>query len=329
MRQTATTPNPYEGDRKFAAECLRHAAAVSSSGVVSGTMAKKAQAEFLRWFGPLLDALRDLGDSGRPREVSARIARNLNLSDEILDETLKSGGSKFHNQVAWARQYLVWEGLLDSARHGTWTLTETGRAANLDDDDAREIFLKWVAIHAANRKQKQEDSLEDEASVNTPAQPENQEEEALDLLSTLRTLSPSGFEKVCRELLRESGFENVEVTGGSADGGIDGYGTLEINPFVSFRVLFQCKRYAKGNLVSRAQVGDFRNTMIGRAEKGIIITTSGFSNAAIQEANREGAPQVELVDGDKLVDMFYRVELGVTKRTVYDVEPAYFEKFMD
>jgi restriction system protein len=292
-------------------------------------MAKKAQAEFLRWFGPLLDALRDLGDSGRPREVSSRIARNLNLSDEVLDETLKSGGSKFHNQVAWARQYLVWEGLLDSSRHGTWTLTEKGRTAHLDDKNAREIFLKWVAIHAANRKQKQDDSPEEEAPVATPVQPDNQEEGTLDLLSTLRILSPRGFEKVCRELLRESGFENVEVTGGSADGGIDGYGTLEINPFVSFRVLFQCKRYAKGNLISRAQVGDFRNTMIGRAEKGIIITTSGFSNAAIQEANREGAPQVELVDGDKLVDMFYRVELGVSKRTVYDVDPVYFEKFMD
>jgi len=292
-------------------------------------MGKKAQAEFLRWFGPLLDALRDLGDSGRPREVSSRIARNLNLSDEVLDETLKSGGSKFHNQVAWARQYLVWEGLLDSSRHGTWTLTEKGRAAHLDDKHAREIFLKWVAIHAANRKQKQDDSPEEDALVATSVQPDNQEEGTLDLLSILRTLSPRGFEKVCRELLRESGFENVEVTGGSADGGIDGYGTLEINPFVSFRVLFQCKRYAKGNLVSRAQVGDFRNTMIGRAEKGIIITTSGFSNAAIQEANREGAPQVELVDGDKLVDMFYRVELGVSKRTVYDVDPSYFEKFMD
>jgi len=292
-------------------------------------MAKKAHAEFLRWFGPLLDALRDLGDSGRPREVSARIARNLNLSDQVLDETLKSGGSKFHNQVAWARQYLVWEGLLDSSRHGTWTLTEKGRAAHLDEKNAREIFLKWVAIHAANRKQKQDDSPEDEATVTSVVQPEDQEEAAFDLLSTLRAVSPRGFEKVCRELLRESGFENVEVTGGSVDGGIDGYGTLEINPFVSFRVLFQCKRYAKGNLVSRAQVGDFRNTMIGRAEKGIILTTSGFSNAAIQEASREGAPQVELVDGDKLVDMFQRVELGVTKRTVYDVDPAYFERFMD
>ena len=147
------------------------------------------------------------------------------------------------------------------------------------------------------------------------------------LLDVLRSLSPEGFEKVCRELLRESGFENVEITGGSADGGIDGYGTLEINPFVSFKVLFQCKRYKEGNTVSRAQVGDFRNAMIGRAEKGIIITTSTFSNAAIQEAHRDGAPKVELVDGTMLVKMFEKVELGVVKRQVYDVDMAYFEKY--
>ena len=293
-------------------------------------MAKKAQAEFIRWFGPLLDALRDLGDSGRPREVSARISKNLNLPDELLDQTLKSGGSKFHNQVAWARQYLAWEGMLDSSMHGTWTLTEKGRNAHLSDKESREIFLKWVSIHADNRKQKLE-AQEPEEELLPLGEPADEPDkgEKIDLLSTLRSISPTGFEKVCRELLRESGFENVEVTGGSADGGIDGYGTLEINPFVSFRVLFQCKRYAKGNLVSRAQVGDFRNTMLGRAEKGIIITTSGFSNAAIQEASREGAPQVELVDGDKLVDMFQRVELGVFKRTVYDVDPTYFEKFKD
>lgn len=291
---------------------------------------KKAQAEFIRWFGPLLDALRDLGDSGRPREVSARISMNLSLPDELLDQTLKSGGSKFHNQVAWARQYLVWEGMLDSSKHGTWTLTEKGRNAHLGDKESREIFLKWVSIHADNRKLKREaqEPEEDLLPLGEPAD-EPDDGEKIDLLSTLRSISPTGFEKVCRELLRESGFENVEVTGGSADGGIDGYGTLEINPFVSFRVLFQCKRYAKGNLVSRAQVGDFRNTMLGRAEKGIIITTSGFSNAAIQEASREGAPQVELVDGDKLVDMFQKVELGVFKRTVYDVDPTYFEKFKE
>ena len=291
-------------------------------------MARKSKAEFVKWFGPLLDALRDLGDSGRPREASDRIAKNLNLPDEVLDETLKSGGSKFHNQVAWARQYLVWEGMLDSSKYGTWTLTEKGRNAHITEAEAGEIFKKWVAIHAENRKQKaagEGDVLEEE----TPAPDTPSADEKLSLISVLRSLSPVGFEKVSRELLRESGFENVEITGGSADGGIDGFGTLEINPFVSFKVLFQCKRYAEGNLVGRSQVGDFRNAMIGRAEKGIIITTSSFTNAAILEANREGAPKIELVDGIKLVEMFQRVELGVKKRTAYDVDPAYFERFKD
>lgn len=289
-------------------------------------MANKQKAEFVKWFGPLLDALRDLGDSGRPREVSDRIAKRLNLSDQVLDETLKSGGSKFHNQVAWARQYLVWEGLLDSSKHGTWTLTEKGRDTHISEAEARDLFKKWVAIHAENRKQKvveEAGPLDEEA----PAPDTPSADEKLSLINVLRSLSPLGFEKLCRELLRESGFENVEITGGSADGGIDGFGTLEINPFVSFKVLFQCKRYAEGNLVGRAQVGDFRNAMIGRAEKGIIITTSSFTNAAVLEANREGAPQVELVDGIKLVEMFQRVELGVKKRAVYDVDPSYFEKF--
>lgn len=289
-------------------------------------MTRKSQAEFVKWFGPLLDALRDLGDSGRPREVSSRIAANLNLPDQVLDETLKSGGSRFHNQVAWARQYLVWEGFLESSKHGTWTLTEKGRTAHVSEIQASEIFKKWVAIHAEIRKQKQ--AKEPDHAEKEEAFPEELvPDEKLSLIRMLRSLSPVGFEKVSRELLRESGFENVEITGGSADGGIDGYGTLEINPFVSFKVLFQCKRYAENNLVSRAQVGDFRNAMIGRAEKGIIITTSSFSNAAVQEANREGAPQIELVDGTKLVEMFERVELGVRKRTVFDVDPAYFEKF--
>jgi HJR/Mrr/RecB family endonuclease len=104
-------------------------------------------------------------------------------------------------------------------------------------------------------------------------------EEAADaaLLSALRTLSPNGFERVCQRLLRESGFENVTVTGRSHDGGIDGTGILQVNALVSLKVLFQCKRY-KGS-VSREQVGDFRGAIIGRADKGIILTTGTFSSA--------------------------------------------------
>lgn len=293
-------------------------------------MSRKNTAEFVTWFGPLLDALRDLGDSGKPREVSDRIANNLKLSDEVLDQTLNSGGSRFHNQVAWARQYLFWEGLIDASRYGTWKLTEKGRKASISPEQARSIFLKWVAINQANRKSKELPPVSEKALVEITNELSPEDSESSDspsLIDVLRGLSPEGFEKICRELLRESGFENVEVTARGADDGIDGFGTLEVNPFVTFRVLFQCKRYKEGNTVSRAQVGDFRNAMIGRAEKGIIITTSTFSNAAIQEANRDGAPKVELVDGMKLVNMFELVELGLKKRIVYDVDVSFFEKY--
>lgn len=205
-------------------------------------------------------------------------------------------------------------------------LTDKGRNAHITEAEAASIFKKWIAIHAENRKQKAVNET-DTAVDEVPAPDSLSADEKLSVISVLIALSPVGFEKVCRELLRESGFENVEITGRSADGGIDGFGTLEINSFVSFKVLLQCKHYAEGNLVGRSQVSDFRNAMIDQAEKGIIITTSSFTNEAILEANREGAPKVELVDGIKLVEMFQRVELGVKKRIVYDVDPAYFEKF--
>lgn len=214
---------------------------------------------------------------------------------------------------------------MDSSKHGTWKLTEKGKKTSLTNQEARKIFLKWVEIHRKTREKKSENEIIKELEEKDPENIENTS--SLDLLKVLQSLSPSGFERVSRELLREHGFENVIVTGGSHDGGIDGYGTLEINPFVSFKVLFQCKRY-KGS-VSRAQVGDFRNAMIGRAEKGIIITTGTFTNEATKEANREGAPQIELVDGTKLVEMFEKVELGVKPKTIYEVDLNFFKSFIE
>ena len=124
----------------------------------------------------------------------------------------------------------------------------------------------------------------------------------VDLLSILKSLSPSGFERICQRLLRESGFAQVKVTGKSGDGGIDGHGILEVNPFVTFNVLFQCKRY-QGN-VSSSQIRDFRGAMMGRADKGIMITTGAFTLDAKKEARRDGVPPIEIIDGEKLIEMF-------------------------
>ncbi len=289
------------------------------------TKKKERQAEFTKWFGPLIDALRDLGGSGRPKEVTDRIAKNLKLPDSVLEEVLKSGTPRFANQVAWARQYLVWEGLLDENTRGIWTLSEKGRETQLNAEQGRLLFLKWVDIHQKARK--------DKSKVEIIKEQEEEELETIEhslvpsLMDVLQSISPKGFENICKRLLREHGFENVEVTGGSHDGGIDGYGTLELNPFVTIKVLFQCKRY-KGT-VSRAQVGDFRNAMFGRAEKGIILTTGTFSEDAKREASRDGAPPVELIDGQKLVQLFEAKQLGVKPKIVYDVDLKLFEPYME
>lgn len=286
---------------------------------------KSTQAEFTKWFGPLLNALRELGGSGRPKEVVEEIAKAEKIKDSQREEVMKSGILRFDNQVAWARQYLVWEGLLDNSKKGVWTLSSKGQETFLTQDDARTIFLKWVEIHQKAKK--------DKSSKDKIVQTQEQEEpEELDneitptLLEVLQSVSPIGFEHVCKRLLREHGFKNVHVIQASHDGGIDGYGTLELNPFVSMKVLFQCKRY-KGT-VSRAQIGDFRNAMIGRADKGIILTTGTFSEDAKREASRDGAPPIELIDGKKLVELFEKAELGVKPKIVYEVDYNFFETYM-
>jgi restriction system protein len=288
---------------------------------------KPIQAEFLKWFNPLLEALRDLGGSGQPKEVYETVARMQKVPDSVREETMKSGVLRFNNQIAWARQYLIWEGYLDNSKRGVWTLSAKGQDKVFSKDEPREIFLKWVAFHTKQKIGQEKETpkeiiekIEDEISVETSNLT------SLSLLEVLQSITPTGFEHICKRLLREHGFENVVVTQATRDEGIDGYGTLELNPFVSIKVLFQCKRY-KGT-VSRAQVGDFRNAMIGRAEKGIILTTGTFSEDAKREASRDGAPPIELIDGKKLVELFESVELGVKPKTIYEVEYSFFEQYL-
>jgi restriction system protein len=256
---------------------------------------KDEGAQFVRYFGPLLDALRGLGGSAKADEAVDRVAEDLTVPDEVLNETLPSGGSRFRNQVAWARFYLVREGLIDSSKHGVWSLTERGFKTKLAPEQARQLFLKWVKLFQAQRKKKKNDEpVAERIAEGTGELSKDYREEVLEVLLSL---APAGFERLSQRLLREAGFTQVVVTGQSGDGGIDGFGILQVNPLVSFKVLFQCKRYAKS--VAPSQVRDFRGAMSGRADKGIIITTGTFTAEAKREATRDGAPPVELIDGGK------------------------------
>ena len=273
--------------------------------------------------GPLLDALRTLGGSAKPRECSDWIADKFKLTDSQREARTSTGGERFHNQVQWARQYLVWEGLLDSERRGVWTLTPRGNQTHLTQETARELFLKWVAIHAKNRQPKSVAEPKPKEDADVERIPEEVEEEAL--LTVLLSLPASGFERLCKRLLHEYGFEKLVVTGRSHDKGIDGNGVLRLKAFVVLKVLFQCKRY-KG-AVGRAEVGEFRNAMLGRADKGIFITTGYFTAEAEKEANREGVPPIELVDGERLVELFQQKLIGLRRREVFEVDHSFFDQF--
>lgn len=294
---------------------------------VKEVVERRGRAKFVRWMGPLLDVLRQLGGSASPREASDGIALKLGIPDEDRNAVTKSGQERFHNQVQWARQYLAWEGFIDSSKRGIWALTPLGRSKNLTDAESRAIFLKQVERHAVLRKSGKAalngDDAEDGSDVVAASQavPGRSKQ----FLDVLKALAPSGFENLCKRLLREAGFEKVEVTGRSGDGGIDGIGVLQINPLVSFNVVFQCKKWDQA--VPPKEVRDLRGAMDGRAEKGILLTTGTFSTQARIEAERPGATPIELVDGDKLYEMFKRFELGLTPTTVYEIDVAFFDEF--
>ena len=281
-------------------------------------------AQFVRYFGPLLDALRGLGGSGSPEEVVERVAADLKLSDEVQNELLPSGEPRYRNQLHWARFYLVREGLLDSSRRGVWSLTERGRATTLTHQQAREIFLKWVRIFQEQRRAK-ESKPEPTEEIVAEAAGTAPNDHRTAVADVLLKLPAAGFERLCQWVLREAGFTQVVVTGRSGDGGIDGYGTLAVNPLVSFKVLFQCKRFSKS--VSPSHVRDFRGGMAGRADKGIILTTGSFTAEARREASRDGVPPIELIDGEKLIDMLEQLELGLRPVKTSEVDHAFFKEF--
>lgn len=295
-----------------------------------------ADTRFADYMNPVIEAVNALGGSARPQEVYKYIAKSLNLPDEIVNEDKKSGGSRYENQVAWARFYLAKAGIIDSSRHGVWSLTDKGRKIDKLSNNEIQNLIKEVQAQSTPTDRtvrttptviirKRTPPPEDDVTENVP--PPEQSNYREELLEIILSVSPTGFERLCQRLLRESGFQEVTVTQRTGDGGIDGIGILQVNPFVSFKVLFQSKRYSGS--VSAPQIRDFRGAMMGRADKGIIITTGSFTADAKREAIRDGVPPIEMVDGEKLLNLFEQLELGLKPRTTYDVDRSFFDDFMD
>lgn len=242
---------------------------------------------------PTIQALQILGGSGTTEEIYEKVVQLLNLPDKVLEIPHGSTSqSEVEYRLAWSRTYLKKYGLLQNSARGIWTLAST--SINLDELDAKEI------VKAVRDVDKNKILPADTSNTGEVESIETLEELAWhqQLHKMLLSLEPAAFERLAQRLLRESGFIQVQVTGKSGDGGIDGVGIARLNGFLSFHILFQCKRY-QGS-VTASQIRDFRGAMQGRTDKGLFITTGTFTRDAIKEATRDGAPPIDLIDGEQV-----------------------------
>lgn len=259
---------------------------------------------FDQLLAPTVRALRELGGSASVEELTQRIAQIMGLSDEVMSYRREGAGN---NEVAyrgaWARTYLKRDNVLERTARGVWALTPRGR--EISDEELRGIPARVRKLDAIAKARQSGDDAEEEVAA------EQSWKERL--LAVLLALPPPAFERLAQRILRESGFTKVEVTGRSGDGGIDGVGVLRIQ-LVSFQVLFQCKRYRE--TVGASAIRDFRGAMVGRTDKGLLITTGRFTADARREATRDGAPPIELIDGEELCDLLRSLKIGVSIEVV-------------
>lgn len=265
---------------------------------------------FDKLINPTLRALHEIGGSGSIQEIVDRIIADLKIPPDVAEISHGKGSStELEYRAAWARNYLKNFGLIEKSERGVWALTSEG--AKTKSVDERQVMRE---VQRRQREAREAQEPESDAEQGQPPEVSWKTR----LLQVLLEMPPAGFERLCQRLLREAGFLEVEVTGRSGDGGIDGFGIIRIGGFISFNVLFQSKRY-RGS-IGPDTVRDFRGAMVGRADKGLVITTGSFTREARKEATRDGAPPIDLIDGELLIQKLKDLNLGVKVNMVEHVE---------
>jgi restriction system protein len=284
---------------------------------------------------PILQALKQMGGSGTIQEIMDSVIEIKGYTEAQQSAIHGKGpGTEIPYRLAWARTYLKKVDAIKNSSRGVWSITDSGRALTEADMAMIPPTVRKMSPKKSGVTVEPMDLITDEIMPQAEASTENSSgtfsstifEKWRDvLLDVLLAIPPSGFERLCQRLLRESGFTKVEVTGRSGDGGIDGIGVLRIS-LLSFQVFFQCKRY-KGSVGSE-DVRSFRGAMVGRTDKGLLITTGTYTSAAKKEATRDGAPVIDLIDGDQLCALLKDLNLGVSTQQVEEVsiDPQWFSE---
>ena len=274
---------------------------------------------------PLFKALKQLGGSGTIDEIYEKVVEIMKLPENVLEmvQSENDNRTKVSYRLAWARTYLKKYGAIDNSSRGVWAIN--GDYLSFDKFNEKEV-VKSVRVKNLKDNEENIDVLDDNIENDGVESPEELEPWRKQLKNLLLSMEPSAFERLTQRLLRESGFIQVEITGRTGDGGVDGKGILRLNGILSFHIIFQCKKY-KGSVTS-SQMRDFRGAMQGRAEKGLFITTGIFTRDAIKEASRDGAPPIDLIDGEQLIDKLVELGMGVNEviKRDYEVNQEYFTR---
>ena len=263
-------------------------------------------------FNPLLTVIHELGGSATVEEIEEGVAKLLKLKESEISDIHRGARTKLQYRLAWARTHLKKYGLIQNSARGVWVLTPLGKKTSAVD----EVVVKrsnTVRYHSPS-----EQTLEDTDNSDLSEMDSEVTWKEI-LLNKLKSLSPAAFERLTQQLLRELGFLNVEVTGRSGDGGIDGIGIVKINGVLSFHVVFQCKRFKK--TVGPNLIRELRGALGPHVDKGLFVTTGRFTASAKAEAMRTGAVAIDLIDGDYFVERLKELRIGVEvkQRIVEDI----------
>jgi restriction system protein len=262
--------------------------------------------QYTELFNPVLQALHELGGSGSIIEINNKLIEQQNYGTEVIDALHGEGPTtEIEYRIAWARSYLKKFGILENSSRGIWSISN-------DKHDIKTVNPKEVVDFYLKSLKKTPKVKNNDGSII-----ENEEIEKTwqqELIEILLKISPDAFERLVQRILRESGFSQVEVTGKTGDGGIDGKGIFKIAGLISFNVLFQCKRWQ--NSVTASDIRDFRGALQGRADKGLFVTTGNFTRDEIKEASRDGATPIDLLDGETLSEKIKELKLGISIENV-------------
>jgi restriction system protein len=266
------------------------------------------------------------------RDLIARISDDLGLTQVEREELLPSGGStRIASNVGWARTYLKKAGLVDQPKRGMVRTTERGRHLLKDNPSSlnAKMLEQFEEFRAFQAKAKSTvvpspSTGQDSPATELASTPEDQItsassiiDEALrdDLLARVLEGTPTFFERLIIDLLVKMGYGGARADAGehlgrTGDGGVDG--VIREDQLGLDRVYLQAKLYKPSNVIGPATVQAFMGALIGKgAQKGVLITTSSFTKAAINAAMQTAHLRLVLIDGDELTRLMVRFKVGV------------------